>query len=235
MDITTLLNDNALNFIIIFVLAFIGFVYRKRTKKQYFDNIIKYADILEKTPQPKYQKDYINNLKKKLLWEKVCFYQSGNINKERIAISLINADIHNIIALPQLNLLTQYFKIKQNKIIPINLFLIKEVLFGGIALLLGVLIIISNLKMLFRSTDLVNIVIAIITILIVTVIAGLFSISPLKRLKTYWLILKDRDFLKRANVQLSMIIEECNQVTPLISDEVTSDDAMNEQDTKQQD
>ena len=235
MDITTLLNDNALNLIIIFVLAFIGFVYRKRTKKQYFDNIIKYADILEKTPQPQYQKDYINNLKKKLLWEKVCFYQSGNINKERIAISLINADIHNIIALPQLNLLTQYFKIKQNKIIPINLFLIKEVLFGGIALLLGVLIIISNLKMLFRSTDLVNIVIAIITILIVTVIAGLFSISPLKRLKTYWLILKDRDFLKRANVQLSMIIEECNQVTPLISDEVTSDDAMNEQDTKQQD
>lgn len=113
--------------------------------------------------------------------------------------------------------------------------MIKEVLFGGIALLLGMLIIISNLKTLFRSTDLVNIVIAIITILIVTVIAGLFSISPLKRLKTYWLILKDRDFLKRANVQLSMIIEECNQVTPLISDEVTSDDAMNEQDTKQQD
>lgn len=48
MDITTLLNDNALNLIIIFVLAFIGFVYRKRTKKQYVDNIIKYADILEK-------------------------------------------------------------------------------------------------------------------------------------------------------------------------------------------
>lgn len=222
MELITLLDTNWLNFVIIFALSFLWFFNRKRSPNQYLDNIIIYADILEKTPKPKYQKDYLNNIKSKLLWDKVCFYQTGDMNKERIAISLINADIKNIINLLQLNSLIQYFCIRQNKITAVNPFLVKEVILLCVGFILAFIMVISNLDTVFRSNSMINIIIAAITIFIILLIATQFAIAPLKRLNTYRLILKDDTFLKRANDQLVRIIQESNNSNPSFEKSIMS-------------
>lgn len=220
MELVELLKDNWINLVIIFALSFIGFLYKKRSKDNYFDNIIKYTDILEKTPQPKYQKIYLNNIKKKLLWEKVCFYKSGNIDKERIAISLVNADINNNINLPDLNTLTQYFCIKQNQIIPLKPFMIKEVLFNSFVFFLAFIIILSNISSIFNSTWFISVIIAILTIFIVAIVVFQVSLSPIKRFKTYLLILKDNNFLKRANNELDNIIKTSESIDSNMIEEI---------------
>lgn len=225
MELMELLNDNWFNLVIIILLSFIGFLYKKRSKSNYFDNIIRYTDILEKTPQPEYQKTYLNNIKKKLLWDKVCFYKSGNIEKERIAISLINADINNIIELPQLNLLTQYFYINQKQIMPQKPFLIKEIIATGVAVLVALIIILSNISTIRHSPWIVSIIVAILTIFIVIIIGLQFAFNPLKRFNTYRLILKDKDFLPRANVELANILEANAEISPdMIEATITTDD-----------
>lgn len=207
MDIVELLQANWFNLVIIVVLPFVGFIYRKRSKNDYFDNIIKYTDILEKTPHPQYQTTYLNNIKKKLLWDKVCFYKAGDRNRERIAISLVNADVNNIIDLMQLDKLTRYFSIKRNCINPIIPFLIPEIAISSIALLIAVVIIISNISIIFSSTWLVTALISMLTVFIVLLITCRFTIAPMKRFNTYRLILKDKNFLQRANRELIQIIK----------------------------
>lgn len=224
MELVELLKDNWINLVIIFVLSFIGFFYKKRSKDNYFDNIIRYTDILEKTPQPKYQKDYLNNIKKKLLWEKVCFYKSGNVEKERIAISLVNADVNDIINLSRLNLLTQYFSIKQNQIIPVKPFMVKEVIISTIAFFLAFIIIISNINTAFHSPWIVSIIIAILTIFVIAIIALQFALNPIKRFKTYRSILKDNEFLKRANSELANILKDSEEINTNIIEEVIDEE-----------
>lgn len=224
MELVELLKDNWINLVIIFALSFIGFFYKKRSKDNYFDNIIRYTDILEKTPQPKYQKDYLNNIKKKLLWEKVCFYKSGNVEKERIAISLVNADVNDIINLSRLNLLTQYFSIKQNQIIPVKPFMVKEVIISTIAFFLAFIIIISNINTAFHSPWIVSIIIAILTIFVIAIIALQFALNPIKRFKTYRSILKDNEFLKRANSELANILKDSEEINTNIIEEVIDEE-----------
>lgn len=224
MELVELLKDNWINLVIIFVLSFIGFFYKKRSKDNYFDNIIRYTDILEKTPQPKYQKDYLNNIKKKLLWEKVCFYKSGNVEKERIAISLVNADVNDIINLSRLNLLTQYFSIKQNQILPVKPFMVKEVIISTIAFFLAFIIIISNINTAFHSPWIVSIIIAILTIFVIAIIALQFALNPIKRFKTYRSILKDNEFLKRANSELANILKDSEEINTNIIEEVIDEE-----------
>lgn len=229
MELVELLKDNWINLVIIFVLSFIGFFYKKRSKDNYFDNIIRYTDILEKTPQPKYQKDYLNNIKKKLLWEKVCFYKSGNVEKERIAISLVNADVNDIINLSRLNLLTQYFSIKQNQILPVKPFMIKEVIISTIAFFLAFIIIISNINTAFHSPWIVSIIIAILTIFVIAIIALQFALNPIKRFKTYRSILKDNEFLKRANSELANILKDSEEINTNIIEEVIDEEEEQDQ------
>ncbi|MCX8729671.1 hypothetical protein J3U66_04700 [Gilliamella sp. B2969] len=220
MEFSTLFNDNWLNLIVIFALSIIAFVFKKKPKSNYFENIIKYTDILEKTPQPQYQKDYLNNIKKKLLWEKVCFYRSGNRNKERIAISLINSDIYNIIDLTQLNSLTQYFAIEKNKIYPLKLFLVKEFVVSCIAAVIAIIFVLSNLNTIFKSPEIISVIIAILTIFIITIIISQFIVPVIKRLNMLRLILKDNDFLNRANHQLAVIIEDDQKINISIAEQV---------------
>ncbi|OCG21887.1 hypothetical protein A9G11_07800 [Gilliamella sp. wkB108] len=229
MELVELLKDNWINLVIIFVLSFIGFFYKKRSKDNYFDNIIRYTDILEKTPQPKYQKDYLNNIKKKLLWEKVCFYKSGNVEKERIAISLVNADVNDIINLSRLNLLTQYFSIKQNQILPVKPFMVKEVIISTIAFFLAFIIIISNINTAFHSPWIVSIIIAILTIFVIAIIALQFALNPIKRFKTYRSILKDNEFLKRANSELANILKDSEEINTNIIEEVIDEEEEQDQ------
>lgn len=220
MELNELLTDNWFNLFIIFVLSLIAFIFSKRRTTNYFDNLIKYTDILEKAPQPKYQKDYLNNIKRKLLWKKVCFFDAGNINKERIAISLVNADINNIIELTQLNSLTQYFSIKNNKINAINPFLIKEIILTLVASFFGVFVIFSNLFIIFGSHKIVNVIIAILAIFIIMIILAQFAYGPFKRLNIYRLILKDRSFLTRANNVLSEMLPKSNQTVTINLDKL---------------
>ncbi|QYN46646.1 hypothetical protein [Gilliamella sp. ESL0405] len=235
MELNELLTDNWFNLFIIFVLSLIAFIFSKRRTINYFDNLIKYTDILEKAPQPKYQKDYLNNIKRKLLWEKVCFFDVGNINKERIAISLVNADINNIIELTQLNLLTQYFSIKNNKINPINPLLIKEIILILVASFFGVFVIISNLFTIFGSHKIVNVIIAILAIFIIMIILAQFASGPFKRLNIYRLILKDRSFLTRANNVLSEMLPKSNQTVTINLDKLKVKGEENkEKDNKQE-
>ncbi|OCG78856.1 hypothetical protein A9G42_02285 [Gilliamella sp. Nev6-6] len=210
MNPSELLYANWFNLVIIFVLSLVAFIYKKRTKNENFDNIIKYADILEKVPHSKYQMDYLNNIKKKLIWEKVCFYKSGSINKENIAISLINADAHNLIKLTQLDLLTQYFKIENTHITPLKPYLITEVLFSGIAFVLAFIILLANIITMLSSPWVIDIIIATLTVFIIVTALFLFAVDPIKRFKTYLFILKDNAFLQRANDELAKIIEDKN-------------------------
>lgn len=228
MDLTQLLQDNWFNLFLIFTLSFVGFIYKKNTPKNYFDNIIKYADILEKAPQPNYQKDYLNNIKKKLIWEKVCFYKSGNINKERIAISLVNADKHNIIELLQLNQFTQYFAIKQNRITLLKPFLIKEVILSAAVCLFTFIMLITNLHTIFKSAWIINVIISLLTIFIMIFIISQFAKGPLKRLNTYRLILKDSDFLNRANQEFTNILAENHE----LNESIVSQEVVNEESTE---
>lgn len=223
MNISQLLQDNWFNLFIIFTLSIIGFIYKKNIPNNYFDNIIKYTDILEKIAQPSYQKDYLNNIKKKLIWDKICFYKTGNVNKERIAISVVNADIHNIIELTQLDQLTQYFGIKKNSIILLKPFLIKEVILTAAAGLFTFIMVMNNLHTIFKSAWIVNVIISILTIFILVIIGTQFAKGPLKRLNTYRLILKDRLFLVRANMVFAKILDENRQIDAT-SQEIDSED-----------
>ncbi|WP_085248011.1 hypothetical protein [Gilliamella mensalis] len=211
MDLSELLHDNWFNLVIIFVLSFIVFIYKKRTENDSFDNIIKYADILGKIPHPQYQIDYLNNIKRKLIWEKVCFYKSGNIDKENIAISLVNADINNIIELSQLDLLTQYFEIVKNRITPLKPYLIKEILLSGVACAFAFIMLISNMITVFSSPWVINVIIAILSMFIMMIALFRFISKPIKHLKTYFLILKDSAFLQRANNELTKIVGDQNR------------------------
>ena len=208
MEISELLHDNWFNLVIIFTLSCVAFIYKRPKSNKYFDNLIKYADILEKTSQPKYQRDYLSNIKKKLLWDKICFYKSGDIEKENIAMSLVNADINNIIDLTQLNLLTQYFTIQKNRLIPLAFYSIKEVVLSGIILIFALILLLFNINRIFSSLWIVNIIISILTIFIILFITYRFALDPIKRLKTYLVILKNETFLQRANNELAKIIEE---------------------------
>ena len=208
MEISELLHDNWFNLVIIFTLSCVAFIYKRPKSNKYFDNLIKYADILEKTSQPKYQRDYLSNIKKKLLWDKICFYKSGDIEKENIAMSLVNADINNIIDLTQLNLLTQYFNIQKNRLIPLAFYSIKEVILSGIILIFALVLLLFNINRIFSSPWIVNIIISILTIFIILFITCRFALDPIKRLKTYLVILKNETFLQRANNELTKIIEE---------------------------
>ena len=208
MEISELLHDNWFNLVIIFTLSCVAFIYKRPRSNKYFDNLIKYADILEKTSQPKYQRDYLSNIKKKLLWDKICFYKSGDIEKENIAMSLVNADINNIIDLTQLNLLTQYFTIQKNRLIPLAFYSIKEVVLSGIILIFALILLLFNINRIFSSPWIVNIIISILTIFIILFITCRFALDPIKRLKTYLVILKNETFLQRANNELAKIIEE---------------------------
>ena len=208
MEISELLHDNWFNLVIIFTLSCVAFIYKRPKSNKYFDNLIKYADILEKTSQPKYQRDYLSNIKKKLLWDKICFYKSGDIEKENIAMSLVNADVNNIIDLTQLNLLTQYFTIQKNRLIPLAFYSIKEVVLSGIILIFALILLLFNINRIFSSPWIVNIIISILTIFIILFITYRFALDPIKRLKTYLVILKNETFLQRANNELAKIIEE---------------------------
>ena len=208
MEISELLHDNWFNLVIIFTLSCVAFIYKRPRSNKYFDNLIKYADILEKTSQPKYQRDYLSNIKKKLLWDKICFYKSGDIEKENIAMSLVNADVNNIIDLTQLNLLTQYFTIQKNRLIPLAFYSIKEVVLSGIILIFALILLLFNINRIFSSPWIVNIIISILTIFIILFITCRFALDPIKRLKTYLVILKNETFLQRANNELAKIIEE---------------------------
>ena len=167
MEISELLHDNWFNLVIIFTLSCVAFICKRPRSSKYFDNLIKYADILEKTSQPKYQRDYLSNIKKKLLWDKICFYKSGDIEKENIAMSLVNADVNNIIDLAQLNLLTQYFTIQKNRLIPLAFYSIKEVVLSGIILIFALILLLFNINRIFSSPWIVNIIISILTIFII--------------------------------------------------------------------
>ena len=208
MEITELLHDNWFNLVIIFTLSCVAFIYKRPKSNKYFDNLIKYADILEKTSQPKYQRDYLSNIKKKLLWDKICFYKSGDIEKENIAMSLVNADVNNIIDLTQLNLFTQYFTIQKNRLIPLAFYSIKEVVLSGIILIFVLFLLLFNIYRIFSSPWIVNAIISILTIFIILFITCRFALDPIKRLKTYLVILKNQTFLQRANNELTKIIEE---------------------------
>ncbi len=199
MDFIEVLKDNWINFFIIFAFPIVGLLYRNHKKIHYFDNIIKYADILEKTPQPAYQKDYLNNIKKKLLWEKVCFYQPGDINKEHIAISLINADKNNIINLNYLDSLTSYFSIQKDRIVAGRLFLVPEVIMGFIAIIFTTLIFIANLYAIFHFVSFVSVYIALLTVFVLIITAYQFGSAPIKRVYMFHRILCDHEFLARAN------------------------------------
>ncbi|MCX8581494.1 hypothetical protein J3U18_07305 [Gilliamella sp. B3482] len=215
MDITQLLQDNWFNLFIIFALSIIGFIYKRNTPNNYFDNIIRYTDILEKVPQPSYQKDYLNNIKKKLIWEKVCFYKPGNINKERIAISVVNADIHNVIELSQLNQLTQYFGIEKNRITFLRPFLIKDVILTAAVSLFTFFMVIYNLHTIFKSEWIINVIISVLTIFVLIIIIAQFAKGPLKRLNSYRILLKDRQFLIRANKVFAKILDENRPIDTL--------------------
>ncbi|MWN89984.1 hypothetical protein GQ597_04570 [Gilliamella sp. Pra-s65] len=215
MDISELLHENWFNLITIFVLSLVTFIYKKRPQNDVFDNIIKYADILAKTPHPQYQTDYLNNIKKKLIWNKVCFYKAGNVDKENIAISLINADVHNLIELTQLDLLTQYFSIKNNSIIPIKPYLIKEVILSGAAFTFAFIVLLSNIITIFSSSWIINVMVAILTIFIIIIALFRFALAPIKRFKIYLLILKDNSFLQRANNELAKVIKDKNNTSML--------------------
>ncbi|NUF26831.1 hypothetical protein GA0061081_11064 [Gilliamella bombicola] len=221
MEISELLHDNWFNLIIIFVLSFIAFMYKKRPQNDGFDNIIKYTDILEKTPHPQYKTEFLNNIKKKLIWNKVCFYKAGGINKERIAISLINADVHNIIELTQLDSLTHYFSITKNHIIPLKPYLIKEVILSGTAFIFAFVILFSNIVTIFSSSLIINIIVAILTVFIIIIALFRFALTPIKRFKTYLLIVKDKAFLQRANNELAKIIKDKNNMNAAMIDEIT--------------
>ena len=208
MEISELLHDNWFNLVIIFTLSCVAFIYKRPKSNKYFDNLIKYADILEKTSQPKYQRDYLSNIKKKLLWDKICFYKSGDIEKENIAMSLVNADVNNIIDLTQLNLFTQYFTIQKNRLIPLAFYSIKEVVLSGIILIFVLILLLFNIYRIFSSPWIVNAIISILTIFIILFITCRFALDPIKRLKTYLVILKNQTFLQRANNELTKIIEE---------------------------
>ncbi|AHN25653.1 hypothetical protein GAPWK_1076 [Gilliamella apicola] len=208
MEISELLHDNWFNLVIIFTLSCVAFIYKRPKSNKYFDNLIKYADILEKTSQPKYQRDYLSNIKKKLLWDKICFYKSGDIEKENIAMSLVNADVNNIIDLTQLNLFTQYFTIQKNRLIPLAFYSIKEVVLSGIILIFVLFLLLFNIYRIFSSPWIVNAIISILTIFIILFITCRFALDPIKRLKTYLVILKNQTFLQRANNELAKIIEE---------------------------
>lgn len=208
MEISELLHDNWFNLVIIFTLSCVAFIYKRPKSNKYFDNLIKYADILEKTSQPKYQRDYLSNIKKKLLWDKICFYKSGDIEKENIAMSLVNADVNNIIDLTQLNLFTQYFTIQKNRLIPLAFYSIKEVVLSGIILIFVLFLLLFNIYRIFSSPWIVNAIISILTIFIILFITCRFALDPIKRLKTYLVILKNQTFLQRANNELTKIIEE---------------------------
>ncbi|WP_334328075.1 hypothetical protein [Gilliamella apicola] len=208
MEISELLHDNWFNLVIIFTLSCVAFIYKRPKSNKYFDNLIKYADILEKTSQPKYQRDYLSNIKKKLLWDKICFYKSGDIEKENIAMSLVNADVNNIIDLTQLNLFTQYFTIQKNRLIPLAFYSIKEVVLSGIILIFVLFLLLFNIYRIFSSPWIVNAIISILTIFVILFITCRFALDPIKRLKTYLVILKNQTFLQRANNELTKIIEE---------------------------
>ncbi|OCG21754.1 hypothetical protein [Gilliamella sp. App4-10] len=221
MELSELIHDNWLNLVIFLVLSFVAIIYKKRGKNNYFDNIIKYAVILEKTPQPKYQIDYLNNIKKKLIWEKVCFYKAGNIDKESIAISLVNADVHNLIELTQLDLLTQYFKITEKRITPLKPYFIKEVMVSCVEFMLASIMLLSNIITVFSSPWIINVIVAILTNVIIIIALFSFTLQPIKRLKIYLSILKDNAFLQRANNELAKIIKDKNRVSTDILEEIT--------------
>ncbi|NUF49860.1 hypothetical protein [Gilliamella sp. ESL0250] len=222
MELSELLHDNWFNLVIIFVLSLVAFIYKKRTKHNGFDNIIKYTDILEKIPHPKYQTDYLNNIKKRLIWEKVCFYKSGNIDKESIAISLVNADVNHLIKLTQLDSLTQYFGIVKNRITPLKPYLIKEVMLSGVAFAFAFIMLLSNIITIFSSTWIINVIIAILTVFIIMIALFCFALEPLKRFKTYLLISKDSSFLQRANNELAKIIQDKNKINTTILEEIST-------------
>lgn len=123
-------------------------------------------------------------------------------------MSLVNADVNNIIDLTQLNLLTQYFTIQKNRLIPLAFYSIKEVVLSGIILIFALILLLFNINRIFSSPWIVNIIISILTIFIILFITYRFALDPIKRLKTYLVILKNETFLQRANNELAKIIEE---------------------------
>ena len=123
-------------------------------------------------------------------------------------MSLINADVNNIIDLTQLNLLTQYFTIQKNRLIPLTFYSIKEVILSGIILIFVLFLLLFNIYRIFSSPWIVNAIISILTIFIILFITCRFALDPIKRLKTYLVILKNETFLQRANNELTKIIEE---------------------------
>ena len=82
-------------------------------------------------------------------------------------MSLVNADVNNIIDLAQLNLLTQYFTIQKNRLIPLAFYSIKEVVLSGIILIFALILLLFNINRIFSSPWIVNIIISILTIFII--------------------------------------------------------------------
>ncbi|ORF47269.1 hypothetical protein, partial [Gilliamella apicola] len=85
---------------------------------------------------------------------------------------------------------------------------IKEVVLSGIILIFALILLLFNINRIFSSPWIVNIIISILTIFIILFITCRFALDPIKRLKTYLVILKNETFLQRANNELAKIIEE---------------------------
>lgn len=75
----------------------IAFLYKIIPFNFYGNNLDKYFNEMESIDFKQYQKDYLNNIRKKKLWKECCFYNANTHNQEKIAIALVNADRENII------------------------------------------------------------------------------------------------------------------------------------------
>lgn len=89
MEISELLHDNWFNLVIIFTLSCVAFICKRPRSSKYFDNLIKYADILEKTSQPKYQRDYLSNIKKNYFGIKSVFINQVILKKRILLCHLL--------------------------------------------------------------------------------------------------------------------------------------------------
>ena len=79
----------------------------------------------------------------------------------------------------------------------------------------------SNVITAVSSPWIINVIIAILTSFIIIIALFRFAIEPIKRLKTYFSILKDKNFLQRANNELAKITKEKNRLNTDILEETT--------------
>ena len=186
----------------------IAFLYKRIPFNFYGNNLDKYFNEMESIDFKQYQKDYLNNIRKKKLWKKCCFYNANTPNQEKIAIALVNADRENIIDISDITAISRYFEIKDEKIIGLNLFDKHEKISCILWYFFIAIIAILNFSVIFEiKNTLISLIVIFFTMVGIAACLVIPSIT-FKRSRIFKTIIKDESFISRINTELERINNE---------------------------